>query len=117
MPSPPSAPQFVITQDAPTKIRGRALELKAGKWARFPGGPFGRHRRQIVITNDDNSNDNLYIMRCADEATDPDTATEPIMAVFPQTSITLFTNDLILIKNLHATDTVTAVYVLETFYV
>ena len=109
-------PQLVFTQDAPTTIKGTHIsQLKVGQWRKFTGGPLGRHRRQIVITNDDNVN-KLSIIRHDGQSSDPDTSTDKIMTIFPNTSITLFTNDAIVIKNTLAGNDIDGVFIIETFY-
>jgi hypothetical protein len=104
----------VFIQEAPTKLQGTSFDLGVGEKRRFPGGILGRHRKQIIVTNEDNS-DKLYI--CIG---DPDSATATgkarSMTIFPNTSITLFTSDDITLFNPSASNVVSTVQVLEIFY-
>lgn len=107
--------QTVFIQEAPTKLQGANFKLGPGEKRSFPGGILGRHRKQIIITNDDNASTKLYVA-----VGDPESATAAgraqSMVVFNQSSITIFTNDTITLFNPHATQAVTVVAVLEVFY-
>lgn len=107
--------QAVMVYDAPTVVRGRNIPLiKAGKHVTIPGGLFPRHRKQIVITNEDTTP--LYIVNGRDGSADLDTTTEKLMRLGLGESVTLFTNADITIKNLSASDTLTDVQILEVVY-
>jgi hypothetical protein len=110
----PDTTPVTLTLDAPTRVRGRSLSLGDEKWARFQGGPIGRHRRQIIITNGDPTL-SLYIVAGHDDNVDPDATSEKYMQIFPRTSITIFTNDTIILKSLDGR--VDNISVLETFYI
>lgn len=110
--------QLVYTQDAPTRIQGQNFELYQNKVATFPGGILGRHRKQIVISNEDGGT-KLHVID--GDAEDPLTTTKKIMTVWPGTSITLFTSAKIYIKAIDGNVVVSGlnkgVQVLETFYI
>lgn len=96
-------------------MTGVSFDLSAGEKRRFAGGPVGRHRKQIIITNEDNS-DKLYI-----SIGDPESPTASgrarSMTIFPNTSITLFTSDDVTLFNPAASATVSVVQVIEIFYI
>lgn len=95
-------------------MSGTSFDLAVGEKRRFPGGPVGRHRKQIIVTNEDNS-DKLYI-----SIGDPESATASgrarSMTIFPNTSITLFTSDDVTLFNPSAANVVSTVQVIEIFY-
>src|SRR5262249_56836100 len=105
---------LVFSMDAPTRIKGAEFILSPGDVIKLDGGPVGRHRKQIVITNEDNV-DKPYIIE--GEKVDPKGPTDvKYMTLFPNTAITLFTNSTIWIKAPAAGATVNYIQVLETFY-
>jgi hypothetical protein len=101
---------FALVQDAPTRIQMNRYQLANLKWVRIPGGPVGQHRRQIVITNHD-AVGNVDIVEGV--SVDPATATLKGLTVWPQQSVTLFTNADIFIK---ADGAITEAQVLEVYY-
>jgi len=105
----------VFMQESPTKLQGNSFSLGVGEWKSFPGGPLGRHRKQIVITNDDNAATRLYVAIGEPESVSA-AGRKRAMVVFPQTSITLFTNDVITVFNGTSGQIVTFVGILESFY-
>jgi len=106
--------QTVFIQEAPTKLQGTSFALGIGEKRRFPGGIVGRHRKQIVITNEDGAY-KFYI-----SIGDPESATAAgkahAMTIFPNTSITLFTSDDIVVFNSNTVNPINYVQVLEIFY-
>lgn len=94
---------------------GQSFDMDVGQSRKFVGGPVGRHRKQIIVTNEDNS-DKLYI-----SIGDPESATASgrarSMTIFPNTSITLFTSDDITLFNPSAANVVSTVQVIEIFYI
>lgn len=87
--------------------------LANGDTFKVQGGILGRHRKQIVITNEDNSN-KLAIVAGVAEGVDPKTVTQKGLTIFVNSSVTLFTNADITIK---ATDgAISEVQVLEVIY-
>ena len=104
----------VFIQEAPTKMTGTSFSLGPGEKRRFTGGPVGRHRKQIIITNEDNS-EKLYI-----SIGDPESATAEgrarAMTIFTNSSITIFTSDDVILFNPDGSASVNPVQVIEVFY-
>lgn len=103
----------VFIQESPTVMQGSSFILEAGKWRVFNGGPAGRHRKQIIITNEDNS-DKLYI-----SIGDPDSSSptrSKSMTIFPNSSITIFTSDVVTLYNPSGSADINLVQVIEVFY-
>ena len=103
----------VFIQEAPTKMQGQSFILEAGQSRRFSGGPAGYHRKQIIVTNEDNS-DKLYI-----SIGDPDAASptrSKTMTIFPNSSITIFTSDDVTLYNPSGSADINLVQVIEVFY-
>ena len=101
-----------LVQDAPTRMQFNKWALANGEVLRISGGPPGRHRRQIVITNEDNSNKMAIV---EGDTVDPRSVTFKGMTIWPNESITLFTNAPVTLK---ATDGgISEVQVLEIYYV
>lgn len=107
--------QTVFIQESPTKLQGSSFRLGVGEKRKFPGGSVGRHRKQIIISNDDSASTKLYV-----SIGDPESATAAgkaqAMVIFANTTVTFFTNDEITLFNPHASQSVTFVGVLEVFY-
>lgn len=101
-----------MVQDAPTRIQFNKWKLSSNEVLRISGGPPGRHRKQIVITNEDDTN------KCAiveGDTVDPKTVTFKGMTIWKNQSVTLFTNAPITIK---ATDgAINEIQVLEIYYI
>lgn len=107
---------LAITQDAPTIIRGKEYTLEPGQHVILAGGSPGRHRKQIVITNED-VNTKAYLVNGPDGNVDPATSTEKLITLGIGESITLFTSGTVVLKNLSGTEIISTLQVLETYYV
>lgn len=110
---PPRIPIYLV-QDAPTVMQGSSFDLAPStanvpSFRIFPGGPVGQHRKQIIITNEDNS-DKLYIALLAGSSP------VKIMTVFPNTNITLLTSADVVLYNPSTTNKIDGVQVIEIFY-
>ena len=102
---------FALCQDAPTRTQMNRYKLANGEYIRIAGGPVGQHRRQIIITNEDNAN-KLAVVE--GNAVDPKTITAKGLTVFVNSSVTMFTNADVFIK---ATDgAISEVQVYEVYY-
>jgi hypothetical protein len=105
---------LALCQDSPTRIQGMYIPIIApGQVIRLSGGPVGQHRKQIVITSDDNVQ-RLHIVD--GNNVDPATVSRKLMTIFPNTSITLFTSAEVVLKNCNPSQNVNDVYILETYY-
>jgi hypothetical protein len=104
-----------LMQDAPTELRGQVFELRPGQVLRFAGGPIGRHRKYIRITNED-VNTALFIVAGDEQGIDPKTTTVKLAKLAQNAFIELWTNATITVKNISASEIVTPVPVLELFY-
>lgn len=108
------ATPVILVQDAPTRVQSWQGSLKQNESKTFPGGPLGRHRRQIIITNDD-ADFKLHIV------TNPGTDHKKCNIVFTNDQISLFTNDEISIQAVDGdlmigTSGQPAIFVQEFFY-
>jgi hypothetical protein len=106
----------IFTQDAPTLLRGRVLTIMPGQVVELEGGPVGRHRKFIRITNED-VNTRLYVVKGKEQSVDPKTVTEKLAVLGTDDFIELDTNALITLKNISSSENVTPVAILETFYI
>ena len=105
----------VFFQEAPTKLQGANFALGQGEKRTFRGAPLGRHRKKIIISNDDNGSTRLYV-----SIGDPESASASgrarVAVVFAQGTLPLETNDDITLFNPSTTQAVTAIHVVEMFY-
>jgi hypothetical protein len=104
--------QTVFFKEAPTRAICYEMDLPANGVRKIPAAPVPMHRKQIIITNEDNS-DKLYVVE--GNAVDPSTSTRRGATVFPNTSITLFTSDDIYLKAA-GSGSVVSVEITEIFY-
>jgi hypothetical protein len=105
-----------IVQDAPTEVRGHVLTLRAGELAFLNGGPPGRHRKYIRITNED-VNTRLYLVAGPEQDVDPITTTVKLATIGIDDFIELYTNGQLVLKNIATGETVTPIQIVEVFYV
>ena len=101
-----------MVQDAPTRMQFNKWALDSNQVLRISGGPIGRHRKQIVITNEDDTN-KLAIVE--GDTVDPKTVTFKGMTIWKNESVTLFTNAPVTIKATNGA--IAEVQVLEIYYV
>ena len=101
-----------MVQDAPTRMQFNKWALDSNQVLRISGGPIGRHRKQIVITNESNTNKMAIV---EGDSVDPKTVTFKGLTIFVNESVTLFTNAPVTLK---ATDgAISEVQVLEIYYI
>ena len=104
-----------LMQDAPTRLVGQVLSIEAGKVFKLPGGPVGRHRKYIRITNED-TNTALYLVAGDEQSVDPNGTTVKLARLNQNDVIELWTNATLYLKNITAVETVQPVSILELFY-
>jgi hypothetical protein len=104
-----------LMQDAPTRLVGQVLSMAPGAVFRLPGGPIGRHRKYIRITNED-TNTPLFLVAGDEQSIDATTTTVKLAKLGQNDFIELYTNAPLYLKNIAGAETVNPVAILEIYY-
>ena len=103
-----------FVQEAPTRIQGSHFALDAQQSRTFKGGPVGFHRKEFIITNDDNSSTRAYVSAATQEAANA-SAQVRLGCVFDSGTLHLATNADIIVFN-PTSSVLTNLHVAEIFY-
>lgn len=107
-----------LVQDAPTRVQFSRVVLPADGYLKLGGGPPGKHRKAVYITNEDNDH-KVYLIDGTTE--DPATSNAKGVVVWPNTTAVFFTSGDLYLKCYNTiTDGATSnpgLLIMEVFYV
>ena len=102
----------IIIREAATRMDGVSLFLAGGTEKVFKGPPSPLHRKQIIITNEDDTR-RLHLVRKGVSST---SGNAKLMTIYPNESKVIFTSDDVTVANLNAAGTSAELQVIEVFY-